>query len=73
MRIDGRPLDLDAAYRVTVNGFLAEGGGDFGLLREGRERVVGASDLAALEAWLAARSPLAPAAPGRVRRVGRCG
>lgn len=73
VRIDGRPLDLDAAYRVTVNGFLAEGGGDFGLLREGRERVVGASDLAALEAWLAARSPLAPPAPGRVRRVGRCG
>lgn len=72
VRIDGRPVALDAAYRVTVNAFLAEGGARFSVFPSGSERRVGVADLAALEAYLAARSPLAPPVPGRVRQVDRC-
>jgi 5'-nucleotidase len=55
--LDGAPLDPAKDYRVTVNGFLAEGGDGFTLLREGRDRVVGGIDLDALEAYLKADLP----------------
>jgi len=46
IRLDGRPIDPAARYRVTVNNFLAEGGDGFTVLREGTDRRAGGSDLA---------------------------
>lgn len=54
MMLDGSPLDLATSYRVTTNSFLAGGGDGFSTLTRGRERVVGVTDIEALEAWLKA-------------------
>jgi 5'-nucleotidase len=50
--IGGEPLDPAATYRVAVNSFLAGGGDGFPTLTEGTNPVVGADDMAALEAYL---------------------
>ncbi|MGH8897922.1 MAG: bifunctional metallophosphatase/5'-nucleotidase [Egibacteraceae bacterium] len=55
--IGGVPVDPASRYRVTVNSFLADGGDNFTVLAEGTDRLVGALDLDALEAYLS--TPLA--------------
>jgi 5'-nucleotidase len=52
MELDGRPICLDAEYRVTTNSFLAGGKDGFTLFLKGRDAVTGASDLDALEEWI---------------------
>jgi len=71
MRLDGRPIEPQAVYRVTVNSFLADGGDGFTVFTEGEGRVGGPQDLDALTAWLRARSPLTPDAVPRIERRGR--
>ena len=44
----GALLDPAATYRVTVNSFMASGGDNFTVLRDGTNRVVGPVDLDAL-------------------------
>jgi len=46
--INEQPIDLLANYSVTVNSFMAAGGDDFSVLREGVNRVIGPVDLEAL-------------------------
>jgi 5'-nucleotidase len=68
--IDGVPVDRAGSYRVTVNSFLADGGDNFTVLREGTDRLGGAVDLDALEAYfVAAGGPVAPPATDRITRV----
>ena len=57
--LDGKPLDDAASYRVTTSDFLASGGDTYSELAKGLDRVIGMSDLAALEAWLQAIPPRA--------------
>jgi 5'-nucleotidase len=45
---DGTKLDPNAEYTVTVNSFLADGGDNFTVLTEGKNREVGPVDLDAL-------------------------
>jgi 5'-nucleotidase len=67
--LDGQPIDPAARYRVTVNSFLAEGGDGFVVLREGTDRRIGGTDLAALVAWFEQNSPIAPGPLDRIRRA----
>jgi 5'-nucleotidase len=67
--LDGRPIDLAARYRVTMNRFLADGGDGFTVLRDGTELHMGGSDLAALAAYFEANSPMAPGPFDRIRRL----
>jgi 5'-nucleotidase len=67
--LDGKPLVDDAVYRVTMNSFLATGGDNFTIFREGTNTVGGAQDLDALEAHIAAASPLIPPATDRIRNL----
>jgi 2',3'-cyclic-nucleotide 2'-phosphodiesterase (5'-nucleotidase family) len=60
--LNGTVLDPAATYRIVTNNFLADGGDAFTVFREGTNRVGGGDDLAALLAYLAANSPLAPVA-----------
>lgn len=46
--IDGSPIDRAKTYAVTVNSFLADGGDNFTILKEGKNREIGAVDLDAL-------------------------
>jgi 5'-nucleotidase len=66
--LNGAPLDLGSSYRVTVNSFLADGGDGFGVLRQGTDRLGGAVDTDAFEAYLAAAEPtgIAPAPLDRI-------
>jgi len=50
-----------------VNSFLADGGDNFTVLRQGQERVGGVTDLAAWEAYFRAQSPVSPPALGRIQ------
>jgi 5'-nucleotidase len=65
--IGGAPVDPAARYRVTVNSFLAGGGDDLTVLREGTDRVGGPLDLDALEAYFRTASPVAPGPRDRIR------
>jgi 5'-nucleotidase len=66
--IAGAALDLAATYRVTVNSFLADGGDGFAVLRQGTDRLGGAVDTDAFEAYLAAAEPtgISPAPTDRI-------
>ncbi len=66
LRLDGEPLRDDASYRVAMNSFLALGGDNFTVFRDGADPVGGPQDLDALEAYVAAAGPLAPPAPDRI-------
>ncbi|WAS04137.1 bifunctional metallophosphatase/5'-nucleotidase [Gloeomargaritales cyanobacterium VI4D9] len=67
MTLNGQPIRPEQTYRVTVNSFLADGGDNFTVLRQGQERVGGVTDLAAWEAYFRAQSPVSPPALGRIQ------
>ena len=69
LRLEGRPVDPQGRYRVTVNSFLASGSDGFRVLAEGTERRGGMVDVDALEAWLKNNSPLTPPETNRITRV----
>ncbi|QID16257.1 bifunctional metallophosphatase/5'-nucleotidase [Nitrogeniibacter mangrovi] len=71
--LNGTPVDPAASYRVTVNSFMADGGDNFAVLTEGTDRLGGAQDVDALEAWFEAYGVVDPAsypnATARIQRV----
>jgi 5'-nucleotidase len=70
LAVEGTPVDPGAVYRITVNGFLADGGDGFTVLREGTNRVTTSIDLDAFVAYLGANSPVAPPATDRITLAG---
>jgi 5'-nucleotidase len=70
VRLNGVALDPTASYRVTVNNFLADGGDNYTVLREGTNRLGGDVDVDALEKYLKAHSPVAPGPQNRITRLG---
>ena len=69
MTLDGQPIDPARRYRVTVNGFLADGGDGFLVLKDGGEPYTGKTDMDALEAYFKANSPVSPGTLGRIRKA----
>jgi len=67
--INGAPVDPAASYRVTVNSFLADGGDRFSVLLEGTDRLGGAVDTDAFEAYFVANSPVPPGPMDRITQV----
>lgn len=67
--INGTPVNPTGTYRVTVNSFLADGGDNFTVLLEGTDRLGGAQDLDAVEAYFAAHSPVSPGPQDRITVV----
>ncbi len=67
--IDGVPVDPDATYRVTANNFLADGGDDYNVFRQGTERTGGDVDVAALVAYFEATGTVAPGPQDRITRL----
>jgi len=64
--INGVAVDPATSYRVTVSNFLADGGDKFTVLAQGTDRLGGAQDSDALEAYFKANSPVAPVALDRI-------
>jgi 5'-nucleotidase len=67
--IDGEPLRAERDYRVTVNSFLADGGDNLPILREGRDRVNGVTSLDALIAYFGRHTPVAAGTERRAPRI----
>jgi 5'-nucleotidase len=69
IEIDGVPVLDSETYRVTVNSFMAEGGDNFFVFKDGTDRLGGALDLDALEAYFIANSPVAPGPQNRITQL----
>lgn len=67
--VAGSPLVESKVYRVTVNSFLADGGDNFTVLKEGQNRVGGGQDIDALESYVAKNSPLIIPATTRIKVI----
>lgn len=67
--LNGEVIDPAASYRITVNSFLADGGDSFPILLQGTNRLGGAVDTDAFEAYFAANSPVAPGPQNRITRL----
>lgn len=67
---DGAPLDPAARYSVTVNSFLADGGDNFTVLRDGTNRAGGPMDLDALIEYIKGLpQPFSAAIESRIERL----
>ena len=64
--LNGVPIDPNGVYRVTVNSFIADGGDQFPVFVQGTNRLGGAVDTDALEAYFLAHSPLTPDPVARI-------
>jgi 5'-nucleotidase len=69
MSFNGRPIDPAATYRVTVNNYLANGGDNFNVLREGANRVTGPYDVDVLASYLGSQDVVMPGPLDRIVRV----
>ena len=69
VRLNGQPLLPTAQVRVTVNAFMAGGGDNFPVLREGGNRVTGVMDVDALEIYVRDNPGLTPGVLDRIVRV----
>lgn len=69
LTVDGKPIDDETVYRVAMNSFLATGGDNFTIFKDGTDPAGGPLDVDALEAWIAKSSPLTPPVPDRIRDV----
>jgi len=73
IKINGVAIDPATSYRITVNSFLADGGDEFYVLKNGTNRLGGAQDLDALEAWFTEKGSIDPAnypnAQARIQRI----
>jgi 5'-nucleotidase len=67
--LNGVAVDPSASYWVTVNSLLADGGDSFPILTQGTNRLGGAIDTDALEAYLTAFAPVAPGPQNRITVV----
>lgn len=67
---NGTPIDKAANYSVAVNSFMADGGDNFSVLRNGANRVGGSVDLDALIAHIQGLpQPFAAAIENRIQRI----
>jgi 5'-nucleotidase len=69
LTVGGVAVDPAGSYRITVNSFLADGGDAFSILRAGTNRLGGALDLDAFEAYLASTLTGAPLAVPALDRI----
>jgi len=64
------PIDKSAAYRVTMNNFMADGGDGYTVFKSCADPLGGDVDLDAFARYLSAQSPVPPPALNRISKVG---
>ncbi len=70
--IDGKPLDAQAKYTVAVNDFMANGGDDFTMLRQGANIFnTGISITDLLQQYIQIHSPISAPTVGRIKVAGK--
>jgi len=70
VRINGVPIDPAATYRVTVNNFLADGGDNYTVFKQGTNRFVGEIDLDAFARYIEFLVNVSPGPQNRITIVG---
>jgi 5'-nucleotidase len=66
IKINGVTVDPALSYRITVNNFMADGGDQYYALIQGTNRLGGALDLDALEAYFIAKGIVDPGLRNRI-------
>ena len=66
MKLNDARIAPAATYRVTVNSFIADGGDQFYVLRDGVHRLGGPIDIEAMDAYFAKHSSITPSVLRRV-------
>jgi 5'-nucleotidase len=69
IRINGAVIDPATTYRVTVNNFLADGGDNYAVFREGTNRFVGEIDLDAFARYIEFLCTVNPGPQNRITLV----
>jgi 5'-nucleotidase len=69
LRLNGAPIEPQQRLRVTINSFLAGGGDNFAIFKEGQEPRTGLMDVDALERHVASQRTIAPGTLDRIRRM----
>lgn len=69
MKLDGEPIGMDKTYRITVNNFLADGGDNFTVLRQGRKRQAGEIDSVVAKLYFRVKGIVHAPALDRISRV----
>ncbi|MCH7336525.1 bifunctional metallophosphatase/5'-nucleotidase [Acinetobacter sp. NIPH 2699] len=67
--ISGQPLSDTQVYRVTVNNFIADGGDNFTILKEGKNPVGGGQDIDIFEKYVTQNSPLSAPTTDRIKLI----
>ena len=70
IKINGVTVNPTGQYRVSMNSFLADGGDNFAVFREGTNTLGGEVDTDAMVAYFETKSPVAPGPQNRIIRVG---
>jgi 5'-nucleotidase len=70
MQLDGKPIEPTRTYRVVVNNFLASGGDNFTVLKQGADAADAGLDLDALAGWLREGASVPELGRMRSRSVG---
>jgi 5'-nucleotidase len=66
MKLHGVTIDPAAQYRVTVNSYLADGGGLFHVFPKGTDRLMGSTDIDAMVSYFAKHPSIAPIQSQRI-------
>ena len=69
VQLGGLPIVSTSTYRVSVNAFMASGGDNYSVLKEGTDRSTGVMDVDALEQFIQNNPGLAPGALNRITRL----
>lgn len=69
LKLNGVAIDPAKTYRVTVNNFMASGGDNFTVLKQGTNQQAGPVDIDVFEDYFKARSPVSPSAANRITRL----
>lgn len=69
MKFNGQPVDMNKAYRVAANEFLATGGSRFSAFKQGKDRVYSLPDNEALMAYFKDNSPVKLPTDIRIKKV----
>ena len=66
VQLNGTPIDKAATYRIVTNNFVADGGDNFPVFRDGTAKYFGGLDIDAFSAYLDANRPYTPGPLDRI-------
>lgn len=69
MKLHSEPIAMDRVYRITVNSFMADGGDNYTVLKQGKNAQAGEIDLVAAKLYFRVKGVVPEPSLGRITRV----